>query len=300
MHNRPELDLAAFTRPFVVPAGHAVVLARDHDPGDTADLVNKRSAAGILAEGIRELAEFQAKLYAQNEHALLIILQALDAGGKDGIIKHVMSGLNPQGCQVYSFKVPSAEELDHDYLWRFFTRLPERGRIGLFNRSYYEDVLVVRVHPELVVRSQLPDAIPVDGSLWQQRFRQINAFERYLVENGIVVLKFFLNLGKDEQRKRFLDRIKQPDKNWKFSERDVAERAFWDDYQRAYEDCLSHTSTDWAPWHVIPADHKWFARLAVAAVITQAMRSLAPDYPTPTDEHLAALERSRQLLEAEA
>ncbi len=294
----PNLD--EFIRPFVVSPGARVALPADFDPGYKADFLDKKEAARILEIGIQRLAEFQNKLYAQNRHALLIVLQAMDAAGKDSTIRHVMSGINPQGCQVYSFKVPTPEEMDHGYLWRFFTRLPERGRIGIFNRSYYEDVLVVRVHPEILANSQLPAAIKDDPGIWQQRFDQINAFEKYLVENSIHVVKIFLNISKAEQKQRFLDRINRPDKNWKFSTSDVKERACWDDYQRAYQEVLNHTSTEWAPWHVVPADHKWFTRLVVAAIIYGKMQALAPEYPTVSDDHRAQLLAAKALLEAEA
>ncbi len=294
----PALD--EFLRPFQVPPGAQVDLARDHDPAYLPPHLDKAAAEGLLQEGVARLAEFQDKLYAQNIHALLVVVQAMDAAGKDGTIKHVMSGVNPQGCQVYSFKVPSAEEMDHDYLWRFFKALPERGRIGVFNRSYYEDVLVVRVHPEILGRAQLPPAVRDDPGIWQRRFDQINAFERYLVENSIHVVKLFLNVSKAEQRQRFLARIAEPEKHWKFSAGDVRERAFWDDYMHAYQEVLRHTSTDWAPWYVIPADHKWFTRIAAAAAIYQKMMALAPEYPPVTAAHLDDLRQSKAILEAEA
>jgi PPK2 family polyphosphate:nucleotide phosphotransferase len=223
----------------------------------------------------------------------------MDAAGKDGTIKHVMSGLNPQGCEVHSFKAPSEEELDHDYLWRNFKVLPERGRIGIFNRSHYEEVLIVRVHPELLERQHLPSRLKKDKDIWKRRFEEINAFERHLHQNGIIVLKFFLNVSRDEQKKRFLERIDQPEKNWKFSADDVRERAFWKEYMAAYEDMLSHTSTAWAPWYVIPADNKWFTRLAVAAVIVAAMKEIDPQYPTVTEEHKKGLTEAKRMLEEE-
>lgn len=225
-------------------------------------------------------------MYAQDTYALLVIFQAMDAAGKDGTIRHVMTGINPQGCQVYSFKVPSAEERDHDYLWRSVKALPERGRIGIHNRSYYEEVLIARVHPEILSAQRLPEVVKTSKDIWAQRFEQINAFERYLVDNGTVVLKFFLHLSKREQKKRFLERINEPDKNWKFSATDVRERAFWDEYMRAYEDVLTHTSTAWAPWYVIPADHKWFMRVAVAGIICQTLENLDLQFPAldPTRE----------------
>lgn len=252
-----------------------------------------------LQAGIEQLAYYQDVLYAQNTYALLIIFQAMDAAGKDGVIKHVMSGVNPQGCQVYSFKAPSDEELDHDYLWRSFKALPERGRIGIFNRSYYEETLVVRVHPEILAKQQLP-AEARNDRIWQQRFEEINNFERYLFNNGIITLKFFLNVSKEEQKKRFLARINKPEKNWKFSVNDVKERGFWDDYMQAYEDVFTHTSTEWAPWHIIPADHKWFTRLAVAYFIDEKLRSLNLAYPTVSEARRQELLKVKELLEAES
>ena len=235
----------------------------------------------------------------QLPYSLLIILQAMDAAGKDGTIKHVMSGVNPQGTQVTSFKAPSDEELDHDYLWRNFKTLPERGRIGIFNRSYYEEVLVARVHPEILDRQRIPPELKGKG-IWKQRFEEINNFEKYVTHNGTVVLKFFLNVSKGEQKKRFLERIDLPEKNWKFSPFDVQERGRWDDYQAAYEDMFNHTSTEHAPWYIVPADHKWFTRLAVAAVIYQTMKDLKLEYPTVSDEHKQGLLKARELLENEA
>jgi PPK2 family polyphosphate:nucleotide phosphotransferase len=230
---------------------------------------------------------------------VLLVFQALDAAGKDGAIKHVMSGVNPQGCQVYSFKQPSSEDLDHTFLWRCMKALPERGRIGIFNRSYYEDVLVARVHPQVVAAQRLPSARPKRKSFWAARYDDVNAFERHLERNGTLVLKFFLNVSKDEQRKRFLDRIEDPAKHWKFSSADLAERAFWDDYQRAYEQMLTYTSTPWAPWHVIPADHKWVSRALVANLIVRALEDLKLDYPVVTPEKKAQIEAARAQLEAE-
>jgi PPK2 family polyphosphate:nucleotide phosphotransferase len=237
-------------------------------------------------------------LYAQDKYALLIIFQAIDAAGKDGTIKHVMSGLNPQGCQVFSFKAPSAEELDHDYLWRTSKALPERGRIGIFNRSYYEEVLVVRVHPEILERQHLPPET-LTKDIWQRRFEEINNFERYLVDNGIVVLKFFLYVSKEEQKMRFLERINRPEKNWKFSAGDVEERKLWNEYMKAYSDVLNHTSTRWAPWYVVPADHKWFTRFAVAAVIGAKMEELNLSYPKVDKQHLRELRNAKKQLERE-
>ena len=291
--------LETLIQSFLVPPGKEISL-KDYDPGDTSGLVKKKKedAAKLLQEGVQLLSEYQDKLYAQDTHALLIILQAMDAAGKDSVIKHVMSGLNPQGCQVYSFKTPSTEELDHDYLWRNFKALPERGRIGIFNRSYYEEVLVVRVHPELLKRQRLP-AEARTKEIWTRRFEEINSFEKYLVANGIVVTKLFLNVSKEEQRKRFLERIDLPDKKWKFSFSDATERAFWGDYMKAYEEVFNHTSTEWAPWYVIPADHKWFTRLAVAAVIAATMQEINPEYPTMSPEQEQELLKAKEVLVTE-
>jgi len=259
---------------------------------------DKRRAAERLDEGIQLLSEFQSKLYAQNRYALLITLQAMDAAGKDGTIKHVMSGLNPQGCRVTSFKEPSAEELDHDYLWRHAKVLPERGHIGIFNRSYYEEVLVVRLHPEYLEKQQLPPQVR-GRKIWQRRFRQINNFEKYLCENGIVVLKIFLNVSKEEQRRRFLARIDERAKNWKFSTADAKNRLLWDKYMEAYEDCFNHTSTKWAPWYVVPADQKPYCRLLVAFLIYQSLEKMKLEYPAVSKERRAELVNIRKLLERE-
>ncbi|MCL6433922.1 MAG: polyphosphate kinase 2 family protein [Leptolyngbyaceae cyanobacterium HOT.MB2.61] len=283
---------------FIVPPSQRISLKQDYDPAYKADFLKKEDAQRILQEGIQQLAKYQDTLYAQNTYALLIILQAMDAAGKDSTIKHVMSGINPQGCQVFSFKVPSAEELDHDYLWRYSKALPERGRIGIFNRSYYEEVLVVRVHPEILERQQLPPEAK-GKEVWNRRFEEINHFEKYLVSNGIIVLKFFLNVSKEEQKRRFLKRIDQPQKNWKFSFSDVKERGHWDDYMKAYEDVFNHTSTEWAPWYIIPADYKWFTRLAVATVISRQLQSLNLTYPTVNAEHMQELLKAKDALENE-
>jgi PPK2 family polyphosphate:nucleotide phosphotransferase len=269
-----------------------------HDPKFTGDYKDKTGAKVQLQSDIEKLEKYQDKLYAQNTYALLIIFQAMDAAGKDSTIKHVMSGINPQGCQVFSFKSPSTEELDHDYLWRNFKSLPERGRIGIFNRSYYEETLVVRVNPEILKKEQLPDFPPGD-KLWKQRFQEINNFEKYLVDNGIIILKFFLNVSKEEQKKRFLKRIEMPEKQWKFSMSDVGDRAFWDDYMNAYEDVFKHTSTEWAPWHIIPADYKWFTRLAVANIICSKLKELNLNYPSITDEQRQILLNAKAMLEKE-
>ncbi|HEY9639362.1 MAG TPA: polyphosphate kinase 2 family protein [Coleofasciculaceae cyanobacterium] len=286
-------------RSLQVPPSKKISLRKDYDPDYTASYSNKADAAGKLQEDIEALAKYQDILYAQNTYALLILFQAMDAAGKDGTIKHVMSGVNPQGCQVFNFKAPSSEELDHDYLWRCFRALPERGRIGIFNRSYYEEVLVARVHPEILERQQLPDRLK-DKHIWNRRFEEINNFEKYLVNNGIIVLKFFLNVSKEVQKKRFLDRIQLSEKNWKFSESDAKERAFWDDYMNAYEDVFNHTSTEWAPWYIIPADHKWFTRLAVATVIVNQLKALNLKYPTVNEAHKQELVEAKALLEAES
>jgi PPK2 family polyphosphate:nucleotide phosphotransferase len=267
-------------------------------PNYTGKYQDKLEAEGKLQADVLRLQEYQDVLYAQNTYALLLIFQAMDAAGKDSTIKHVMSGVNPQGCQVFSFKAPSEEDLDHDYLWRSSKALPERGRIGIFNRSYYEEVLVVRVHPEILKRQQLPPK-PQEENIWHRRFEQINHFEKYLVDNGIIILKFFLNISKAEQKKRFLERIDRPEKNWKFSASDAKERVLWDDYQAAYEDMFNHTSTDWAPWYIIPADRKWFTRLAVADIICSRLKSLNLTYPTVSAEHKQHLLDAKYLLESE-
>jgi PPK2 family polyphosphate:nucleotide phosphotransferase len=296
-------ELDHLVKDFVVPPGKTVSLEKDYATRFTGQWPQKGDADDLLRQGVDQLREFQQRLYAQDHYALLVILQALDAAGKDSTIKHVMSGLNPQGCQVYSFKQPSAEELDHDYLWRCSRVLPERGRIGIFNRSYYEEVLVVRVHPELLRQEHLPEPLLTDeaiaGPIWSQRFEQINHYEKYLYENGIIVVKFFLHISKQEQKERFLKRIDEPEKNWKFSAGDVRERAHWDDYMRAYEDALRHTSTAWARWHVIPADQKWFTRLAVAATIIGELERLRLQYPQLTTERRAEMKESRRMLDSE-
>jgi PPK2 family polyphosphate:nucleotide phosphotransferase len=271
---------------------------KDFDPNWTSKIKSKKRAEALLHYGVEELAKQQDKLYAQDTYALLIIFQAMDAAGKDGTIRHVMSGVNPQGCQVYSFKAPSAEERDHDYLWRSMKALPERGRIGIHNRSYYEEVLVARVHPEILASQQLPPKVKGPG-IWRRRYDEINNFEKYLVENGIVVLKFYLNVSKDEQKRRFMERLDESDKNWKFSVNDVHERAFWKDYMQAYEDVFTHTSTKQAPWYIIPANNKWFMRLAVAAVIYQTLQDLKLRYPTVSDAKKAELIKARELLTSE-
>jgi len=293
-----EFDLDKIYKDLIVPPGKKINLARDYQTSwKMANELNKKECEKLLKRGVALLAEFQDKLYAQDIYALLALFQAMDAAGKDGTIKHVMSGLNPQGCQVSSFKAPSAEELDHDYLWRSMKALPERGRIGIFNRSYYEEVLVVRVHPEILERQKLPTG--GRKKIWKRRFEQINSFEKYLVENGIVVLKVFLNVSREEQRKRFLARIEEPDKNWKFSTSDAAERTHWDEYMAAYEDCFNHTSTEWAPWHVVPADDKPLCRVLVAFLVWRMMKDLKLKYPTVSQEKRAELQKIRQMLEKE-
>jgi PPK2 family polyphosphate:nucleotide phosphotransferase len=275
--------------PFRIVKGKHFRL-KDIDPGDTLDFTDKDKprAEEALAAGVQAMAEFQDKLYAQDKWSLLLIFQAMDAAGKDGAIKHVMSGVNPQGCQVYSFKVPSAEELDHGYLWRCMKVLPNRGHIGIFNRSYYEETLVVRVHPELLATEKIPPSL-VTKDIWKERFDDIRHFEQYLAHNGTVVLKFFLHVSKKEQRRRFLERIENPDKNWKFSSSDVAEREHWDAYMEAYEDMIRHTATKTAPWYVVPADNKWFTRLAVAAAVIEALASLDLKYPKVAKDKLKEL-----------
>jgi PPK2 family polyphosphate:nucleotide phosphotransferase len=282
-------------KPYRVEQGKQFRL-QDHDPGNTAGVQSKEEAEKLLAEGIARLADLQDKLYASDHWALLLIFQAMDAAGKDGAIKHVMSGINPQGCQVYSFKAPSSEELDHDYLWRTMKCVPERGRIGIFNRSYYEEVLVVRVHPEILRAQRMPPSV-ITKDIWKERFEDIRSLERYLTRNGIMIRKVFLNVSKKEQKKRFLARLDDPEKNWKFSAADVRERASWDDYMEAYEDMIRHTATPEAPWHVIPADNKWFTRIAVAAAIVDALEDLNLAYPTVDDEKKKELAVARKALE---
>jgi len=269
------------------------------DPADCCGLsIDKDEAKTMLADGIRRLADLQERLYAQDRYAVLVIFQAMDAAGKDSAIKHVMSGINPQGCAVHAFKAPSAEELDHDFLWRCAQRLPERGRIGIFNRSYYEETLVVRVHPEILVRQKLPPAVVTDR-IWEQRFKDIRAFERHLAHNGTIILKFFLHISREEQRKRFLARIDEPAKRWKFSMGDVTERALWDKYMACYEDTIRHTSRPQAPWFAVPADNKWFARLVIAAALVETLEALDLKFPKVEGEALAELEKARKALMSE-
>jgi PPK2 family polyphosphate:nucleotide phosphotransferase len=281
-----------------VQPGRKIDLRNEYDPGNTGHFLSKQDAQDQLENDIQKLAEQQDRLFAQNTYALLINLQAMDAAGKDSTIKHVMSGVNPQGVLVKSFKVPSEEELDHDYLWRNFRELPNRGSIGIFNRSYYEEVLVVRVHPEFLDRQQLPPHLK-GRDIWERRYEEINNFEKYLTSNGIVVLKFFLNVSKETQRKRFLERVDQPDKNWKFSAADILERRHWDRYMDAYEEMFNHTSTAWAPWYIIPADHKWFTRLAVVSVINHTLDGLNLAYPEAGPEQKEALLKAKEEMEQE-
>ena len=270
---------------------------KDYDPADTHGLKSefKPQARELLTEGVEELSRLQEKLAAQDRWGMLLIFQAMDAAGKDGTIKHVMSGVNPQGVQVTSFKAPSIEEQDHDFLWRTMKHLPERGDIGIFNRSYYEEVLVVRVHPELLGKERMPSRL-VTRHIWKERFEDINALERYLSRNGIVTLKFFLHVSKKEQKSRFLDRLDHPDKNWKFSSADVNERAHWNAYMDAYEDMIRHTATKHAPWHVVPADNKWFTRLVVAAAVVDGLKSLKLEYPKLDSRQKSELEAARKRL----
>ncbi len=270
----------------------------DIDPADPWGASLKSSADELMSDGIARLSDLQERLYAQDRWSVLLIFQAMDAAGKDGTIKHVMSGVNPQSCEVHAFKAPSSEELDHDFLWRTSRLLPRRGHIGIFNRSYYEETLVVRVHQNILARQQLPPAL-VTTNIWRERFEDINAYERYLSRQGVVIRKFFLHVSKEEQRLRFIKRLDEADKHWKFSTADVGERAHFAEYMRAYEDTIRHTSTEWAPWHVIPADRKWFTRLAVAAAIVDTIESLDPRYPEADPKVKAELKKVKAALEAE-
>jgi len=289
-------DARSFAKPFRVTDGQGFRL-KDVDPGDTLefDSGDKPRAKEALAMGIEALAELQDMLYAQDRWAVLLIFQAMDAAGKDGTIKHVMSGVNPQGCQVTSFKAPSAEDLDHDYLWRCMKNLPPRGQIGIFNRSYYEETLVVRVHPEFLERQKLPPEL-VSKGIWKERYKDIRSFERYLTRNGVVVRKFFLHVSKKEQKKRFLERLENPEKNWKFSANDAKEREFWDDYMQAYEDMIRNTATEDAPWYVVPADNKWFTRVVVAAAVVGTLGSLDLRYPKIGEDKLKELAAAKRAL----
>jgi PPK2 family polyphosphate:nucleotide phosphotransferase len=286
-----------FVKPFRVDDGGKFRL-KDYDPGDSNGLDSKEKAEKLLAKGVERLAQLQDRLYAQDKWAVLLIFQAMDAAGKDGAIKHVMSGVNPQGCQVYSFKAPTSEELDHDFLWRTAKSLPERGRIGIFNRSYYEEVLVVRVHPEILAKQKLPPK-QVTKRVWKERYEDIAAHERYLARNGVVIRKFFLHVSRAEQKKRFLERLVRPEKNWKFSTADAKERGHWKDYMGAYEDAIRATAAPHAPWIVVPADKKRFARLVVAAAVADAMEELGLEYPKVSDAQKQELAAARRALESE-
>ncbi len=289
--------VADFSKPYRIDDGRKFRL-KDFDPGDTSGVKSKRLAEKELPRGVERLSDLQDKLYAQDRWAILLIFQAMDAAGKDGAINHVMSGVNPQGCQVYSFKQPSVEELDHDFMWRANKCIPERGRIGIFNRSYYEEVLVVRVHKELLERERMPPSL-VTKDIWNERFEDINAYERYLSRNGVVIRKFFLNLSKDEQKRRFLSRLDEPAKNWKFSASDATERERWSEYMEAYEDMIRHTASADAPWYVVPADKKWYTRLVVAAAIIHALEDLNLHYPVVDAAQRKELEAARAALEHE-
>ncbi len=291
------MNSGSFAKPFHITDGKTFRL-KDIDPGDTGSLKSNENAREWLERGVARLSDLQEKLYAQDKWALLLIFQAMDAAGKDGTIKHVMSGVNPQGCQVFSFKTPSSEELDHDFLWRTMRCLPERGRIGIFNRSYYEETLVVRVHPELLEHQKLPPSL-ITKDIWQERFEDINAFEHYLSRNGIVIRKFFLHVSREEQRQRFLSRLDEPEKNWKFSSADAREREHWDAYMAAYEDLLRHTSTRHSPWYVVPADNKWFTRLVVAAAVVDTLESLDLHFPKVDAEKRKDLAAARETLLAQ-
>ena len=271
---------------------------KDFDPADTGHWRSEERAAEALQEGVQRMADLQDKLYAQDRWALLLIFQAMDAAGKDGAIKHVMSGVNPQGCQVYSFKTPSERELQHDFLWRTTLDLPERGHIGIFNRSYYEEVLVVRVHPEILAGEKIPPSL-VGKKIWEERFEDIGCFERHMARSGTVIRKFFLHLSKKEQKKRFLKRLEEPEKNWKFSAGDIHERECWDDYQDAYEDMIRNTASKHAPWYVVPADNKWFSRLVISTVIVDTLESLGLEYPKVDAAKRKELEAAKKILESE-
>ena len=292
--------ISRFIEPFRVPPGRRVTLRNDFDPGSTGG--HEREEMGenqeLLRQGVAFLAEYQARLAAAGNDAVLVVLQAMDAAGKDGTIRHVMSGINPQGVRVYGFKAPTTDELAHDYLWRYATRVPARGEIAIFNRSYYEEVLVVRVHPQLLDARGARDGKGAD-QLWRRRFDHINNFERYLADNRVHLVKLFLHMSSEEQKERFLARIDEPDKNWKFTAADVRERDYWDDYQAAFADVLTHTSTPWAPWYVVPADRKWFSRILAAAVIANALIEIDPQYPKLSREARSELQVARGKLEGE-
>jgi len=291
------MNRAKLIKPFCVAGGKHFRL-KDHDPGETRGIKSEKDAAALLERGIQQMTELQDKLYAQDRWALLVMFQAMDAAGKDSAIKHVMSGVNPQGCDVHAFKAPSPEELDHDFLWRASKVLPRRGHIGIFNRSYYEEVLVVRVHKEILYSERLPPAL-VTKHIWKERCHDICAFERYLTRNGIAIRKFFLHVSREEQKRRFLERLQEPQKNWKLSPSDVRERERWDDYLTAYEDMIAHTATDYAPWYVVPADCKWFTRVVVAEVIIDALESLNLSYPKMSAAQRKELKRAGAQLKHE-
>ncbi len=288
-------QLGKLAKAYCVERGKHFKL-RDFDPADTAGIRSKEHATAALQKSLEQLADLQNKLYAQDQWAVLLIFQGMDASGKDGVIKHVMAGVNPMGCQAYSFKAPSSEEQQHDYLWRTMQRIPERRRIGIFNRSYYEEVLIVRVHPDLLQNEKIPPSL-ITKKIWEERFEDMCAFERYLTRNGIVVRKFFLNLSKKEQARRFLARLDEPEKNWKFSATDIHEREYWDDYMHAYEDMIQNTATPAAPWYVVPADNKWFTRLLVASAIIDTLEKLNLSYPKVDASRRKELEKARKFLE---
>jgi PPK2 family polyphosphate:nucleotide phosphotransferase len=309
VRDQPDLSLKRlrqFVEPFLVQPGSKVKLPDDFDPASTGGYSRQTGAGAqaILQAGVQVLSDYQGRLAAQSRDAVLVILQAMDAAGKDGTIRHVMSGVNPQGVDVHGFKVPNANELAHDYLWRYALRMPERGRIGIFNRSYYEEVLVVRVHPQLLESRRGANGAAGHeagkNGIWDRRFREINNYERFLSDNGVHIVKLFLNISKEAQRERFMARLDDEEKNWKFTASDVRERAFWDAYQAAFADVLSNTSTKWAPWYVVPADHKWFSRLVAAAAIGKTLMEIDPRYPTVDPEAKASLEAARRDLVAEA
>jgi PPK2 family polyphosphate:nucleotide phosphotransferase len=296
-HDKLIKDASRLAEPFCITKGEKFRL-KDWDPSDTTGVKNKQQAQNILDAREGVLSHLQEKLYAQDRWALLVILQAMDAAGKDGVIKHVMSGVNPQGCDVYAFKAPSNEELNHDFLWRTQKCVPERGKIGIFNRSYYEEVLVVRVHPPFLRAEKLPDQL-ITKHIWGERYEDINAYEKYLTRNGVVIRKFFLHVSKEEQKRRFLERLEDPKKNWKFSMADASERGFWNDYQEAYEEMIQNTATNHAPWFVVPADNKWFTRLIVASAIIQALDELYLSFPNVDKAKKKELQAVRDTLLAQ-
>ena len=297
MKMKPD-DIKQFAERFLVKPNTQVNMHKDFDPNESSGLERDESDE-MLQAGVELLSEYQERLYAENSRALLVVIQALDAAGKDSVIKHVMSGVNPQGCQVTSFKAPSVEELDHDYLWRCVKALPARGMIGIFNRSHYEEVLVVRVHPQFLIGQRLP-AGPVDKDFWQRRFEQINNFERYLVQNGTEIIKIYLHVSAEEQRQRQLERIEKPEKNWKFNANDIEERKYRSDYMQAYDDVFENTSTPWAPWYVAPADRKWYTRIVVASIIANKLIEMNPRYPAVSDAEQQKMAQCRTALMAEA